>query len=378
MRTWLIRGGVAIVMFLGLLVAVLYSRYGGGEAFPPRRSAAMLPEDALELVAELPEPPGNIAVSRDNRIFLTIHPESKPPTNRVVEIVNGQMRPFPDEAAQSELYHAPQGIRIDRQGRLWTIDHGDNGIQPARLVAVDLASGAAVHDFTFPREIAPLFSYLQDLAISSDGRHVFIADVSFFRKSPALVVYDVERRIAWRVLEKHPALLPENYFIQAYNGPMIRLGGLLTMKVGVDSIALDQRGEWLYFGAMNHREMYRLPARALIESEKDPGALETALERFGDKVQSDGITVDEAGNIYITDMENRGVAVLGQDRKLRTYLHSDRLRWPDGFSFGGDGFVYLADSAIPDIVLQSRGQIEKRAPYQIFRFRPLASGAAGQ
>lgn len=378
MRTWLIRGGVTIVVFLGLLAAALYSRYGGGEAFPPRRSAAMLPEEALELVAELPEPPGNIAVSRDNRIFLTIHPESKPPTNRVVEIVNGQMQPFPDEAAQQKLYHAPQGIRIDRQARLWTIDHGDNGIQPARLVAVDIASGAVAHDFTFPREIAPLFSYLQDLAISPDGAYVFIADVSFFRKSPALVVYDVQRRAAWRVLEKHPALLPENYYIQAYNGPMIRLGGLLTMKVGVDSIALDQRGEWLYFGAMNHREMYRLPAKALIESEQNPAALEASLERFGDKVQSDGITVDAADNIYITDMENRGVAVLAPDRSLRTYLRSDRLRWPDGFSFGGDGYIYMADSAIPDIVLQSRAQIEKKAPYQIFRIRPLAAGAAGQ
>lgn len=67
---------------------------------------------------------------------------------------------FPSPESQSTLYVAPQGIRIDRRSWLWTIDHGDNGFSPARLVAVDIATRQVVHDYTFSRAIAPVLSYL--------------------------------------------------------------------------------------------------------------------------------------------------------------------------------------------------------------------------
>jgi hypothetical protein len=138
----------------------LFLRYGGGKPFPGRADAPLLGPADLELVATLAEPPGNVAVSADGRVFVTLHPEAKPERWHVVELVGGAARPYPDEASQAALYTAPQGIRIDRQGRLWTIDHGDNGIAPARLVGIDLASGQVVVDHTFERTVAPLLSYL--------------------------------------------------------------------------------------------------------------------------------------------------------------------------------------------------------------------------
>ena len=51
--------------------------------------------------------------------------------------------------------------------------------------------------------------------------------------------------------------------------------------------------------------------------------------------------------------------------------------WADALSFGPDGWLYLADSAIPDQVMRSKRHIASQAPYYIFRFRPGVEGVPG-
>ena len=54
------------------------------------------------------------------------------------------------------------------------------------------------------------------------------------------------------------------------------------------------------------------------------------------------------------------------------------LRWPDALSFGPGGYLYVADSAIPDILLRSREHIAEAGPYHIYRFATGATAPAGQ
>lgn len=59
--------------------------YGGsGVTFP--RMAEPTPPIQAEIVAVLPEPPGNIAVSADGRIFFTYHAKGRPDI-KVLELV---------------------------------------------------------------------------------------------------------------------------------------------------------------------------------------------------------------------------------------------------------------------------------------------------
>ncbi|MBX7057873.1 MAG: hypothetical protein K1X75_07385 [Leptospirales bacterium] len=376
-RLWL-RILLILVALICVLAAGLRLRYGGGENFPDRSTAARLPASALQLVASLDQPPGNIAVSRSGRIFITFHPEAKPQGMHVAEIVDGKPQAFPDQAAQQELYRFPQGIRVDSKNRLWTIDHGDNGIHGARLAAVDIDSRKVVYRYDFPSNVAGLLSYLQDLAIDPSGRYVYIADVNFFGKSPALIVVDTVANESRRLLENDVSVQPQNYLIRAYNGPMVRLGGLIALRAGVDSIAIHPAGDWLYYGPMNHEDLFRIRTADLNNPALSADQLAARVEKAGPKVQSDGITIDNAGNVYLTDMEHRGIAVLGADGKLFTLVTSDAMRWPDGFSFGPDGWLYIADSDIPDIALQSQEHIRAHAPYHLFRIRPGHDGVAGQ
>ena len=367
------------LLLIGIAGAVtLHVRYGAGAPYPDLSSTPLLGDDALEQVLEYPEPIGNVAVSADGRLFFTVHPESRPTGNKLLEWVEGAAEPYPNGSAQPHLFDTVLGLVVDRRNRLWTIDHGNHGFRTARLIAFDLATGDVVHDHEFRSADAPAGSMLQDLQVSADGKFVFVADASIWRKAPALLVYDTETRTSRRVLESHPSVSAEDYLIRTATRDMSYLGGLLSLKAGVDGIALDPENDWLYFGAINQSGLYRIPVKDLTNPLLPDRQLANRIERHADKPMSDGLSTDLDGNVYITDVEHGAVLLADREGNLKTLVKSPRVRWADALCFGPDGWLYLADSAIPDLVLQSSQHIAQQGPYRVFRFQPGHAGVPGQ
>lgn len=367
----LLRGLIFVVGLL-LLVSTVVLRvlYGGGDYYPDLSTTPLLDEDRLEIAVQHAEPVGNVAVSRDGRIFFTIHPESRPEHHKLVEWRNNKAVPYPDEATQKNHFRTPLGLAIDQQNRLWTIDHGFHGLEKVRLSAFDLGSNKLVHDHVFPDRIAGPGSFLQDLQVDSKGETVYVADVSFLRRNPAIVVYDIQKKSARRVLESDPSVSPQDWVIRNPIKEMVFLGGLITLKPGVDGIALDKQDEWLYYAPVAHEDLSRVRTADLKNPQLTAQELSQRVERFSKKPLSDGILVDQEGNIYITDVEHGSVMRVGPDGNLKTVIRSNRIRWADGLSLGPDGYIYLADSALPHVMLQSKNHIRSQAPYYIFRFKP--------
>jgi sugar lactone lactonase YvrE len=377
LRRWFIRLAIGFVVLVAALALFLVGRYGGGEPYPDLSDTPLFGEGALEVVVASPEPLGNLAVSEDGRIFYTIHPESRPTGPKLLEWVDGMPQAFPSEEAQA-LFETPLGIVIDRQNRLWSIDHGNHGTGTPRLLAFDLETGEVVHDHEFDSSVAQLGSFLQDLQVDSTGRYVFIADVSFWRKNPALVVYDVESRRARRVLEGDESVSPQDWLIRNPTKNMEFFGGLVVLKPGVDGIAIDRNDEWVYYGAVAHDTMFRIKVADLLDASLRPGALAARVEPVGQKPLSDGLSTDNEGNVLITDVEHGAVMKMTPAGELVTLVASPRIRWADALSYGPDGWLYVADSAIPDQMLRSKAHMKEAAPYQIFRFRPGIDGVPGQ
>ena len=288
-----------IFWFLLVLIVIaagtLRMRYGGGEHYPDLSTPPRLADDALEIVLAYNEPIGNVAVSADGRVFFTVHPESRPTGNKLLEWVDGAAEPYPNGSVQPHLFDTVLGVVIDRSNRLWTIDSGSHGMGTSRLIAFNLEDGTVVHNLEFHPDIAPAGSFLQDLQVSADGGTVFIADASIWRKSPAIIVYDVATRSARRVLESHPSVAAQDLLIRTADRDMQFLGGLVSLKASVDGIALDPANEWLYYGAMNHSDLFRVPVRELTDATIGATALANAVERFSDKPLSDGLSADLAG-----------------------------------------------------------------------------------
>lgn len=369
-----------VLLFLIILLVsattIVWVRHGGGEPYPDLTDTPQLSSDVLEEVLAYSEPIGNVAVSSTGRVFFTVHPEARPRGNKLLEYVNGASVPFPSLRLQKELFDTPLGLVIDRYDRLWVIDHGNHGMRSAHIIAIDLVIGDVIRNQKLDDTIAPAGSLLQDLQVSPDGRTIVIADASFWRKSPALIVYDIETGDARRVLEGHKSVAAENYMIKTRDRDMEYLGGIIALRGGVDGIALGT--EWLHYGALNGSGLYRVRLKDLRNEKLPASQLANRIERFSDKPLSDGFSLDKNGGVYITDVEHSAIFRVDINGRLSTLIQSPKIRWPDALSFGPDGFLYVADSALPELILQPAEHIQANGPYRVFRFQPGFDGYPGQ
>ena len=365
-----------LVFLLALIIAAAIFtrvRYGGGKPYADLSTPPILGSSALEQVLQYPEPIGNVVVGGDGRLFFTVHPESRPQGNKLLEWVSGAAVPYPSGTVQPQLFDSLLGLTLDSQNRLWTIDHGSQGFGVARLIAFDLATGEVVHDHTFSDSVAPLGSLLQDLRVSSDGRFVVIADGSVLRKRPAIVIYEIAPRAARRILESHESVSAENYVIRNPIKDLSFVGGLFTLKIGVSGIAIDANDEWLYYGAANQSGLYRVPMQYVTDPSVPPATLAQHVERYSEKPFSDGLTNDETGNIYITDVEHSSIFLVGKDRQIRTLIRSEKIRWAAAVAHGPGDYIYVSDSAFPELILETKDHISSAGPFSIYRFRFNAS-----
>jgi sugar lactone lactonase YvrE len=246
-------------------------------------------------------------------------------------------------------------------------------------MAFDIRTGEVLHEHDFPSDTAGFGSFLNDFQVTSSGDTIFIADtgapVPLIGGDPAIVVYNVKTKTARRVLEDHESVRATDKTLRVGAEDFSLMG--MSLKIAVDSIALDRENQWLYYGAVNGEKLYRIRAEDLTDQTLSPERLASRIEVFADKTMSDGITTDLTGNIYLSDMENSAVHIIGQDRRLKTLIKDPAFRWPDGFSFGPDGWLYFTCSDLMNVVGKSASHIREHAPYRIFRFKPGGQGIPG-
>lgn len=349
------------------------------------RTAGMTPllgADALEVVASLPYPPGNVTISEEGRVFFTFHPEGNKGAVQLAELVDGAAVAWPDERF-SEDSHTILSIRIDRFGHLWALDYGLAGLHRPTLTALDLQSGEIVRRVEFPRTAAGFGSLLNDFRISADAQTAYISDQSIVSGDPALVVVDLNREfpIARRRLAGHRSVAASPYDV-VVDQRVVQALGLVVPELGVDGIALDATGEWLYYAPLDAGELWRVRTEHLRFERS--GMLDDELadhvEHVATTTMTDGMAIDAAGNLYLTDMEHSSINRVAPDGHLEVLARDERLRWPDGLAWHPDGSLYVTASSLHlflSEIIRSEDDIAAHAPYQILRLRPQDACPSG-
>ena len=72
----------------------------------------------------------------------------------------------------------------------------------------------------------------------------------------------------------------------------------------------------------------------------------------------------------ISNLQANGVSRLTADHKMQTILTDPRLQWPDTFSEGPDGSMYVTASHINDSPTYNEGKSIRTSPYAVFKFNP--------
>lgn len=347
----------------------------------------------LEVVAELNVGPGNITVTPDKRIIISLHPFYSF-NDRVVEIgKDGKLVPFPDESWNrgktrngKNTFDSVLGVQCDTRGVVWMLDTGLRNFSDQKLVGWDTVHNRLhkVISLTPPGyegNIAlPETAFLNDLAIDSVNRVCYLSH-SGGAKNSAIVVVDLETGSSRYLLLGHKSVQAEDIPLFIENRKVdftLPDSGKLALLIGVNPIALDSSNKWLYYGPMNGKVMYRVRTADLRDTSLTSEELGNRVERYSDKPICDGISIDDNGNIYISDLESNAIGVMRTDRRYEKLVQSDMISWPESFSFGPDGYLYFVASQLHRSARLNNGKQVAKAPFYVFRIKGLARGVVGR
>jgi sugar lactone lactonase YvrE len=333
------------------------------------------PAAGLEVVAELTEGPGNITVTPAGQIIVSLHQFYNHDVRVARVIDNARLAPF---AAAADV-DSVLGVQADAGGVVWLLDNAMRNGTARRLVGWQAAEDRLVADIDLTHVTSDR-SFLNDLAVDHERKTVYIADPAG-GEDAAIIVVDLVRGAARRVLQGHGSVTPEDIDL-VIDGIPVRIraddGSEIRPRVGINPIAIDKDGEWLYYGPMHGRSMYRVLTSDLRDAELSPGDLAARVERWSDKPICDGISIDNAGNLYLGDLPGNAIGVIGPDRQYRVLIADPRLSWVDAFSFGSDGYLYTVANQLHRSAVLNGGDPATEPPYLILRFKPLSGGTPGR
>lgn len=338
---------------------------------------------SYEVVTKLPTdvPPGNIAISKEGRMFLSVH-DFYPSSLRLVELFrDGSTKPFPSEdwAVAPVAENAPGlqsvlGLNTDGQGTLWVLDNAGKS-HAGRLVAFDLAENEVKQVIYLADHIVRDNSFLNDIAIDTKHNAIYISDTGS-GDSAALIVVDLTTGIAKRVLEGSKYTVAENIDMEIEGKVLTQTGK--KIRFGVNPITIDNDFNWVYFAPMTGHSMYRVPTSALLNDSLDKEQLEQTVEKYGQKPISDGSMIDSDNNVYVTGIANGSIGVVQANGQYKTLLKDEKLAWPDGFAAGADGYIYATINELHRSPVLNNGKNEAKGEFKIIRFKPLADVQVGR
>jgi sugar lactone lactonase YvrE len=322
----------------------------------------------IEQVAAFEHQVTGVSVSEDNRIFVNFPRWTEDSAISVAEVgQDGVLRPYPDEAwnawrnaRKDELppekhWVCVQSIVADGRGSLWVLDPAAPAqahlvAGGAKLVQIDLASDKASRTIAFDEDAAPQGSYLNDVRFSKDGRHAFITDSGVVG---AILVVDLGSGKAVRLLDGHPTTQMKKGLNVKADGKELRRPDGRGVEFSADGIALSDDGQWLYWQAIKGDTLYRIATSALTGKGMQGQDVGAEVEEFGKNGVSDGLLIPQGTNkMLLSAVEDNAVKVRDLDAGpagTPTVLVQDqRLRWPDTFSQGPDGTLYVTTSHIQD------------------------------
>ncbi len=347
--------------------------------------------EKLQIVAELTAGPGAITVTPQNRIIISLHLFHSP-KDRVVELTrDGKLIPFPNVSWNSpskgaESFDSVLGVQSDANGVVWMLDNGIRGGSLPKIVGWDsvnnrLARVIHLKPPVVPSEhVFPDDAFFNDLAVDLTHNAIYISHSSGVQGS-AIIVVNLATGDAKRSLQGHASVIPESGDL-TMNGRALDFtlpdAGRLRMLIGVNPIALDAANEWLYYGTKTGKHMYRIRTLDLLDAELTDEQLAERVELYSAKPVCDGISLDNAGNIYVTDLQAHAVGVIKADRSYSILVTDPRVSWPESFSFGPDGYLYFVASQLHLSAPLNSGVNAARPPFFVFRIKPLAPGVPGR
>jgi sugar lactone lactonase YvrE len=343
----------------------------------------------IERVARFEHQVTGVTVSESKRIFVNFPRWTEDTAVSVAELQpDGSLKPYPDEewngwrnARKDELspedhWVCVQSVVADGRGSLWVLDPAapaqshvvDGG---PKLVRIDLATDKVRQTISFDEDVAPQGSYLNDVRFSPDGTYAYITDSGV---QGAIVVVEVASGKAGRVLDGDPSTQMKKGLDVKADGKVLRRPDGRGVEFSADGIELSGDGSYLYWQAIKGDTLYRVKTEVLRGAGMRGEDVSASVEPYGTNGVNDGLLIPRGTNrMLLTSVENDAIAMRdldqGVDAPIETLVQDKRLRWPDTFSQGPDGAVYVTTSHIQDSAF-FKPDAPSALPTELWKLRP--------
>ena len=365
--------------FLALLAAGAFSCGG----LTPHAEAQAAPAGKpITKVAEFPDyQVTGVTVSKTGRIFVNFPRWTNEYKYAVVEVLaDGTNKPFPDERWNSWQDKDPdvagkfvcvQSVVVDDTDALWVLDPGNplqQGTLPGapKLIKIDLKTNAVVQTIPFGADVCPTKSYLNDVRFDTGRQVAYITESGV----GAIIVVDLKTGQARRTLDEDKSVLLEKEVGLTINGKEVMTAEKQRPKFNVDGIALSPDNAFVYYQALMGSTLYRVPTEVLRDPAKGKSDQSKAVEKVATVFPCDGYWMDQAGNLYLSDLRDGAIQRRTPDGKIELVASDPRIQWPDTFAQGPDGALYFTCSHIHHMARYNGGQSARTEPYAVFKVMP--------
>ncbi|NTS64970.1 hypothetical protein HRV97_07320 [Sphingomonas sp. HHU CXW] len=317
--------------------------------------------NGLKQEAQFDHQATGVAVTADGRRFVNFPRWTDDAPISVAEVMkDGSLRPYPDarwnswrNARSSELpvgdyFVCVQSIVPDGQGNLWVLDPGAPGNEKIlegapKLVKIDLRTNRVTKVISVPGDVALQGTYLNDIRFSPDGKTGYITDSG---TRGAIIVVDLDSGRSFRTLDGHPSTQIDKTVKVTLDGrPLLRPDGRQP-AFAADGIAISNDGRTLYYQALTGKTLYAIDT-ALLRDGVNEAQRGAGVRTVAQTQVADGLWMSKAGTLYITSPTDYSIKRLN-GTAVQNVLTDRRLRWPDTFSEGRDGRIYVTASHIQD------------------------------
>ncbi|UTJ07844.1 major royal jelly family protein [Arcobacter roscoffensis] len=304
--------------------------------------------EVVKTVAVFDERPANLTVSNEGRMFVSIHPLINPTTKLIELTAIGSKNIYPNKEysfGKDSTIGATIAVKADSNGNLWVLDLGKK-----QFVVWDIEKNRLKNTIKIPSNVLTKASFLQDFVLDEKRNRAIIADMTQgdlkSKPEPAFIVVDTKTGLSKRFAQSHKSMMPDFE------------GGF-----ALNPIAIDPGFNWVYYGAIHGKKVYRVPASS-FDSEEN---VIKNIKEYGPKSYSDGIAADKNQNVYITDIEKQAIGVSNKNGyKIIAKLPQNQT-WPDGLAVANDGYVYGTVNQLDKTAALNNGKEEGVPPYLIVK-----------
>jgi sugar lactone lactonase YvrE len=137
------------------------------------------------------------------------------------------------------------------------------------------------------------------------------------------------------------------------DGKVLRRPDGRGVEFSADGIELSSDGKYLYWQAIKGDVLYRISTAALVGDGLQGKDVSGQVEQYGLNGVNDGLLIARGtDDMYLTAVQDNAIKVRrlaeGPQAEAKTVVQDERLRWPDTFSQGPDGAIYVTTSHIQD------------------------------